>query len=59
MRELDTLMSGWLDNHYGEATPAERQAFETLLSRKDPELIARINQSDHHGPGSELSLIHI
>lgn len=44
MRELDTLMSNWLDKHYHDATEAERGAFEELLSWQDPELISHINR---------------
>lgn len=37
-RELDALLGGWLDEHYIEADPATRQAFEELLDTQDPDL---------------------
>ena len=38
MRELDALMSGYLDNHYDAASDADRALFHSLLEWPDPEL---------------------
>ena len=38
MKELDVLMSAYLENYYGEASTDERRAFEKLLEMQDPEL---------------------
>ncbi len=39
MRELDDLLTGYLDNRYHVADPNEKAAFEALLALPDPELI--------------------
>ena len=39
MRELDLLMTGWLDDHYDSASASERAAFEQLLETPDPLLL--------------------
>ncbi|HEX5960813.1 MAG TPA: succinate dehydrogenase assembly factor 2 [Rhodanobacteraceae bacterium] len=36
-RELDALLTGWLDRH-AAADPAALQSFDALLDRQDPEL---------------------
>ena len=38
MRELDQLLSGYLDEAYPHATAAEKAAFAALLELPDPEL---------------------
>ena len=38
MRELDQLLSGYLDDRYPEAPAAEKAAFAALLELPDPEL---------------------
>jgi antitoxin CptB len=40
MRELDLLLLRYLDRDYPAAPPAERQAFVTLLSCQDPDILA-------------------
>ena len=37
-RELDLLLERYLNDRYGQASAAERAAFEALLERSDPEL---------------------
>jgi len=39
MRELDVLLTGWLECHYSDAEDSEKSAFERLLVLSDPELI--------------------
>ncbi len=38
MRELDVLMTRWLERDYPGASSAEREAFVRLLGLQDPEL---------------------
>ena len=38
MRELDALMSGYLDRHYDTASDDDRALFHSLLEWPDPEL---------------------
>ncbi|MCC7198327.1 MAG: succinate dehydrogenase assembly factor 2 [Gammaproteobacteria bacterium] len=40
MKELDVLLTRWLDDHHAGATAARRAAFERLLERPDPDLAA-------------------
>ena len=50
MRELDQLLSGYLDVGYHQATAAEKAAFAALLELPDPELagyfLGRIEPED-------------
>jgi antitoxin CptB len=39
MRELDILLTNYLDNFFAEATEQQKQAFRELLTLPDPELI--------------------
>jgi antitoxin CptB len=39
MRELDELLLRYLEGRYDGAPAAEKQAFESLLSLSDPELV--------------------
>ncbi len=39
MRELDDLLTGYLDDRYGAADADEKAAFEALLALPDPELV--------------------
>ncbi len=40
MRELDQLLSRYLDDRYSLASGEEKGAFERLLALSDPELVA-------------------
>ncbi len=40
MRELDVLLSHWLERHYDAADEQRKAAFERLLELSDPELAA-------------------
>lgn len=42
MRELDVLLTGWLDARYAAADDAQKAAFRELLALPDPELCAYI-----------------
>ena len=38
MRELDDLLLRYLDTHYADAAPGDKQAFQAILTLSDPEL---------------------
>jgi antitoxin CptB len=40
MRELDLLLSRYVDSHYGEASPADQKVFLELLEAPDPVIYA-------------------
>lgn len=46
MRELDVLLTRYLDTAYESATDAEKAAFETLLSLPDPDLAGYLLQRE-------------
>jgi len=39
MRELDVLLTGYMERAFDKAEPAEQAAFEMLLSLPDPEIL--------------------
>ena len=39
LRELDALMTGYLETRYAEAPAEEKAAFEAVLALPDPELV--------------------
>ena len=42
MKELDLLTLGYLERHYPEASPEDRQAFADLLEVQDPLLMSYV-----------------
>lgn len=42
MKELDVLLEGYLQGHFSGTSPAEQQAFSSLLELPDPVLLAYI-----------------
>lgn len=52
MKELDQLLSVYLDNDYAAATEADKAAFRALLELSDPELAGYLLQRQE--PGSEI-----
>ena len=40
MKELDVVMSGYLESHYAQASEADKNGFKVLLDMPDPELYA-------------------
>ena len=40
MKELDMVMTGYLDSHYAKASEAEKNGFKVLLDMPDPDLYA-------------------
>ena len=51
MKELDQLLTGYLDNVYDTATDADKASFHALLELSDPELVGYLLQRKE--PGSE------
>jgi antitoxin CptB len=39
MKELDLLLSGWLESQFGCSSEAQRRQFEALLGLSDPQLV--------------------
>ena len=52
MKELDQLLTGYLDNGYDAAAEADKAAFRAILELSDPELAGYLLQSRE--PGSEI-----
>ncbi len=50
MREMDILLSRYLDEYYAEAEIAEKEAFAALLDWQDPELYALLLEATHSDP---------
>lgn len=55
MRELDELLSRYLDREYAGADPVERLAFRSLLALPDPDLVGYLLQQQMHPP--ELAVV--
>jgi len=49
MKELDTAMLCYLQQHYQQAEPSEQRLFEQLLQEQDPEIFRWLNSSDTSG----------
>ena len=39
MRELDRLLVAYLEEHYDDASDADKEAFQALLALPDPQLV--------------------
>ncbi len=52
MKELDQLLTGYLDNGYESAPEADKAAFRALLKLSDPELVGYVLQ--RREPESEI-----
>jgi antitoxin CptB len=50
MRELDQLLVAYLDNHYDQATDADKRAFCALLELPDPELVSYLLNNQKPDP---------
>ncbi len=44
MKELDALLTAYLDSHYQQADTAEKAAFKSLLELPDPVLVGYLLQ---------------
>lgn len=59
MRELDDLLSSYLETHYNDADDAEKAAFHALLELPDPELIGYLLQQTASPPELAGVINHI
>lgn len=57
MKELDVVMTGYLDNYYSDATETDQQSFKYLLEMPDPDLFALLVGRDSTDDASISSLI--
>ena len=52
MRELDVVLTRYLDRAFAHASPRERRAFAQLLEMQDPELFAYlVGRAEPEGEG--------
>ena len=57
MRELDDLLTRWLDEHYDSATEADKSAFHALLELPDPELVSYLLNRQLPAPESIARIV--
>lgn len=56
MKELDLVLTRWAEDHYLSASDAQRDAFDALLQREDPDIWSWLMgyAPAPEGPTSEL-----
>ena len=59
MRELDELLLGFLNRHYAAADASEKEAFQSLLSLPDPDLVSYLLQQQTPSPEFAIVIQHI
>ena len=57
MRELDVLMTRWLERDWATASSDERAAFNQLLALQDPQLAGYLLQGEPHPDQVTVSVI--
>lgn len=57
MRELDVLMTRWLERDWAGASSAERAAFQQLLGLQDPQLAEYLLRGERHPDPVTASVI--
>ncbi len=57
MRELDVLLTRYLDERYRGATAEDQEAFRALLNRQDPELYGMVVGRIEPPPGPVASVV--
>lgn len=57
MRELDVLLSHWLEHHYLAAADPHKSVFEALLALSDPELAGYLLQGREAGSEEARNVI--
>ena len=55
MRELDVLLTDYLERCYEAADDAEKMAFRKLLTLPDPELVGYLLQ--HQVPAADIAIV--
>ena len=58
MKELDLVLSGWLQQRYSAATPAERATFEAFLELPDPQIAGYLLGREHPADPAVAALVH-
>lgn len=58
MRELDVLLSRYLQDTYPQSSEREKAAFEQLLSLSDPELSGYLLKGELHDDPTVQPIIH-
>ena len=48
MRELDELLTNYLQNNYGQASKSEKNAFRQLLALPNPDLVDYLLENKNH-----------
>lgn len=59
MRELDVLLSGYLERCYGQSSDEEKTAFRQLLELSDPELVGYLLKKEIPAPELAIVVQHI
>ncbi len=57
MRELDVLLSQWLEDHYDSAGASRKAAFEALLDLSDPQLAAYLLRGEPAADSTTRDLV--
>ena len=57
MRELDRLLSGYLERDYRRSSPAEQRLFHELLELQDPQLYAYVLGREQPSDPKQAALI--
>jgi antitoxin CptB len=57
MRELDVLLTRFLDNQFGETDAATQRRFESLLEHDDPQLYSWLTRRQLHSDPDMQDLI--
>lgn len=57
MKELDVVMTGYLDNYYNGAAETDQKSFKYLLEMQDPDLFALLVGRDSSDDTDIASLI--
>ena len=55
MRELDVLLTAYLERRYDEAGNSEKAAFRKLLTLSDPELVGYLLQKQT--PAADIAIV--
>ncbi len=56
-KELDLMMNYYLDQYYDEANKAEKAAFQHLLNRDDPKLMALILEENSSSSNNDEVIV--
>ncbi|MCP4187693.1 MAG: succinate dehydrogenase assembly factor 2 [Gammaproteobacteria bacterium] len=57
MKELDLVMTGYLENYYDDADQSEQSSFRVLLDMQDPNLFALLVGRESSNDNNITSLI--